>query len=427
MTLIQRFINWLDAHPRRALAFIVLLAAMIGLGRIWSKPLSMDAGQTDNFWPIANHLLDGQGYTLCYPLYFPFCPGGEATPTAMREPIPVLLFAAAAAVSGRSLLVAMHVQVLMCVLVVLLTYRFTRTWAGTRAALIAALAWAIYLPAIEIQNQLSGDLVGTCLILCSACALQRAGRDGGVRWWIITGALLGLAALSRSAMLLMLLPWCAVAYHAKPGIRLAVRPMASMGVAMLLVLSPWAIRNHTVFGKWWTGTSMNGYNFWRMNQQSSMDVLPHYVASYEADSLSHELLAKRTDLKGTENEAEMDRVYMEEGMRSVKADPVGYVRLCSYRLLQLLTNFGVKSQYGLSAGLFDHAALGQQCVYLALAFLGIWRFRRDHWPWILGIVLQVAAYSAIVAQSRYLIPMMPFLISFAAVALAGMLWRKRTA
>lgn len=427
--MLERLLNTLEQRPRAILLIALALAAVLGLQRIWSHPISMDTGQTDNFWPLANHLLDGQGYSLCYPLYFPFCAEGDATPTAMREPVPTLIYAAVAALTGRSLMAAVHVQLLMCLLVVLLSYRFARTIGGERAGLLAALAWAVYLPAVEIENQLSADLVGTCLLMFSANALLAARRKGTMISWALAGALLGLAALSRSAMILMALPWCLFAcWTPERGFHISTAwsKAATVGISMLVVMSPWAIRNHNVFGKWWLGTSMNGYNVFRMSSQVGTDEPLHYVDSFEADTMSQRLLARRKDLRGDENEAEMDKVYLQEGMAQVKKSPAKYLRLCGYRFMQLLTNIDVKATYGVKLGLIDRVSLAQQLLYLVLATVGMFLLRKQQWPWILAIGVQIAGYSALVAQWRYAIPIMPLFITFGAVALTRLAGRQRT-
>lgn len=423
MSFKHRIGDLLDKHSALFLTSAVLISAALGLARVWSLPASMEYGQTDNFWPIANHLLDGEGYSLCYPLYFPFCPQGDATPTAMREPVPVLIYAAVAGLSGRSLRVALHIQVLMCMLIVLLTHRFAKTMAGDRAGLLAAMEWAIYLPVVEIENQLSGDLIGTFFLMLSANALLAARRKRSLGAWVLAGGLLGAAALSRSAMVLMIIPWAAYAcWTSSSGFskQALLRSSLPLGLATVLVMMPWAIRNHQVFGRWWFGTSMNGYNVWRMNSLVGTSEPLHYVSSFEADSMSHQLLARRTDLRGDENEAEMDKVYLDEGMRQILRSPAKYLQLCAYRLFQLLTNVKVKSAYGVSPGPLDHIALLQQLIYLLLAGVGMMRWGRSQWPWVAAIAIQLAAYSALVAQWRYVFPIMPLFIAFAAAA-AGQL------
>ena len=422
--------EWLDRNSRLTLVGACLFALVLGLWRVHSRPVDMESGQTDNFWPIANHLLDGEGYSLCYPLYFPFCANRDQTPTAMREPVPVLLFAAAAAISGRSLLFTLHMQLLLLVATVLLVFLFTRSLFSQRAGLLAAVAWAIYLPAAGLVDQLSADITGTFFLLLSACTLLTAQRKKTLTWWILSGVSLGVAALSRSAMLLMVLPWCYAAVQASGGLRQwrsATLPVLALGASMLVVMSPWALRNKSVFGKAWLGTSMNGYNIWRMNSQVGTDEPMHYVDSFEADTMSRRLLAKRTDLTGTENEAAMDKMYSEEAMKALKSDPAKYVRLCGYRAILLFTNMDVKQSYGVRLTIGDRIALVQQLIYVALGFLGMWMLRKRGVVWILAVAVQVAGYSAMVAQMRYLIPVMPFFLAFAAWALARRAWREEPA
>lgn len=421
--------RWVRERPQVMLWGALCLFLVLGLYEINGHPVSMEDGQTDNFWPLANHLLDGQGYTLCYPLYFPFCPQGDATPTAMREPLPTLLFAGAAAISGRSLWFALHIQLLLGLATVWLLHRFTLRLAGARAAALATLAWAAYLPFVMLHSQLSGDVTGTFMILLSAVVLQQAERTGALKHYLLAGATLGLAALSRSSMLLMALPWCAVAWRSARGERMrpAIVRMVAIGATMAVVLAPWALRNHAVFGRWWLGTSMNGYNVFRMNYQVGTDEPLHYVDSFEADTMLHDLLARHPELTGEENEAAMDKVYQAEGMAQIRKAPLKYMRLCGYRFFQLFTNIGVKTTYGVELNTTDHVMLVQQLAYLALAFTGIaWGFRA-HWPWLLAIGVQVAGYTALVAQGRYLTPVMPLLIAFAGLALDRLIGRTRSA
>ena len=420
--------HWLDQHARTVLFIAVGTALVLGLWKVNNRPPDMGLGQTDNFWPIANNLLDGKGYSLCYPFYYPFCPGGSSTPTAMREPVPVLLFAGAAAISGRSLLFTMHVQLALFIGTVLLTFMFVRGLFGHRAAAFATLAWSAYLPVSGLLNQLSADVTGTFFLLVSACLLLRAQTKNTIASWALAGASIGVAALSRSALLLMAVPWCFAAYRTSGGItrwKTSWRTPAVLGCSMLLVMAPWALRNAQVFGKAWLGTSMNGYNIWRMNAQVGTGQPLHYVSSFEADTLRTGLLARRTDLSGVENEAAMDKVYMAEAKAAIRRDPAHYLRLCAFRSLQLFTNLGVKQTYGASLSMADHVALAQQLVYLALGSIGMWMLRRKGLVWIMAIALQVAGYSAMVAQMRYIIPVMPFFLAFGAYVVAQLLAHER--
>ena len=45
----------------------------------------------------------------------------------------------------------------------------------------------------------------------------------------------------------------------------------------------------------------------------------------------------------------------------------------------------------------------------------------------LAIALQIAGYSAMVSQMRYIVPVMPFFLAFGAYAVSRVLWRDEVA
>lgn len=403
----------------RGIIGVLVAALLIGMVRLWQVPPEFHKGQTDNYWPMAQGLLDGKGFSLCYPLYFPLC-SGQNNASAMREPLPVVLFAGVAAITGRSLQAALVLQLIAHLAIVLLLYRWVRSFASERWALIAATVWALYPPSLQTVPQLSGDLIGTALFLAAAIATQRARDKGRADAWAVAGVLLGLAVLCRSVLIITVLPWAVLAWRSATGGQRRSRLAAAALVGcMALIVSPWVVRNAVVFHRFWPGTSMNGYNLFRNNYQVRDGQPPHYVAAIEAQEMMNALLARRTDLRGNENEAEMDRVYMEEGRKALAANPMGYVTLSLYRFIPLWTNWGVPQQYGRPVTLFDHAMLWQQLLLLALLIFGAWRAGPVAWPWLAAIVLQVLAYMAVVAQVRYLLPVMPLVIGMAVWGLSS--------
>lgn len=94
----------------------LLLALTLAVARIWQQPPTIDSGETAHTWPIVTHMLQGEGYTVCFPQYFPFCNQANQE-TGQREPIPVLLFAGIALFSHSSLLVASLINVLIIAVV----------------------------------------------------------------------------------------------------------------------------------------------------------------------------------------------------------------------------------------------------------------------------------------------------------------------
>lgn len=410
--------------PANLFAALIVLTTALAAYRLASTPVELNKGQTDNYWPIANNVLDGKGYALCYPLYFPFCT--EPRPTAMREPVPVLLFAAASAITGRSLKATLLLEGVAYLATLVLLWRWVRRHHGERVALIACLGWATSLPVLQTIPQLSGDLIGATVFMGAVTAFDRARRNGTWPRWALAGALLGLAALCRSVLLFTVLPWAWYAWRSATGGSRTTRTRiaAALVGALAVVLAPWVIRNALVFGRFWPGTSMNGYNLFRNSYQVFDHQPPHYVGASEAQVMLDNLLHRHPELRGDEGEAEMDRVYMAEGKLAVQENPLGFAKLVLYRFVPLWTNHGVPEQYGRVVTRFDRAMLVQQVVVLLLLVLGAFLHRAWAGPWLVTIAVQVVLYMLVVAQVRYLLPVLPLVMTLAALGIDWFLPRR---
>lgn len=416
----------ISRHIRRSGVLLpAIIATLIASYRLITVPPQLVKGQTEVYWPMANALLDGKGFSVCHPLYFPFCNDGDAS--AMREPLPVVLFAGVAAISGRSLQAALCLQGIAFVAVSLLLYRWAKRHRGERVALLAALGWCICLTAIRTIPQLSGDLIGAAFFLGAVDRFDRARASGRTMHWLVAGLLLGAAALCRSVLFFTLLPWLFFALHDQGRLafdRVRLRNAAVFCTATLVVVAPWAIRNKAVFDHWWPGTSMNGYNLWRNSVQVADGRPPQYIGAPEAQRMIADFIARHPGLRGDENEGEMDAVYMAEGKAAILAHPGRYALLSLYRFIPLWTNIGVPEQYDWQVTVFDHAIAVQQIVLLVLLLAGWWVLRRHAHAWLVTIGLQVALYMAVVAQVRYLLPVLPLIIVLAAIGLDRWLPRR---
>lgn len=395
------------------------LGLAIGLGRLASSPPSMTDDQTNTWWPVSLSVADGHGYVECLPIYFPFCgPGNDAT--AMREPVPVYLFAAVAAIH-RSLWAAGIVQLLLQLLVIFAIHRMVRELAGERAALIAAGLWVLYLPGLLVLPQIAGDLVATLTMTIGLWCYLRAWRTGKTAQWVLAGACMALAVLSRSALLATALPLgLAALWHSwNTGARSfrMVRPLAVFALAWLVTMLPWLVRNERVFHQVVVGSTLTGYNILRHSHQLASDDPYRYINEDEGRTVIYGALARHPELTGHENEAQVDRIYKAEGMAIVKANKARYIALSAYRFLPLWFNWGVYSAYGKTLGVLDYLMTAQQAVLLLLALLGLRYAPRRGWPLALAVVILSLAYMAIVARMRYIIPVMPVVILFAAIAI----------
>ena len=283
---------------------------------------------------------------------------------------------------------------------------------------MAALLWSLYLPALQLILQVSGELAATLAVVWGAFFLVRARRTRRARDWLAVGCCVGLGALSRSAVMLLVPALGLVELLGSPvGTRSRWRGVALFGSFFLLTVSPWIVRNDAVLGRPVLGTTLSGYNLYRQNYLlSSRDYL-RVVAGAEGERAVKELLARRPDLRGTENEAEMNAVYTSEALRIIEARPLRYLRLCVHRFLPLWFNWGVLEAYGVRSRLRDYLLAGEQAFLLLLAAGGLGYLGREAWPLAASVAAYSVAHMLVNSQLRYIVPVMPLVIVLGAATL----------
>jgi 4-amino-4-deoxy-L-arabinose transferase-like glycosyltransferase len=415
---LDRCLSSIDAYPLHALGLIIVLAMAFSLFLNRNElPPVVDAGENDTWWAIALNLAHGDGYSLCLTRYFPFCgPSNQAT--AAREPFPVLLFSGVALLSGESLWAAVAAELFIYLSTLVAVYFLTREWAGARVALLAAGLWAAYIPAHELISQVSGDLLAALLVCIGILFTMRARQNRNSRDWFIAGTSLGLAVVTRSGTLVI----AAVviggvvleSWQQRLHLNEILAPVLILSGLVILFMSPWLIRNKIVLGRPVLGSSLIGYNLYRHNYMiGTRDYLRH-VGGAEGLAATNALLSRRTDLKGIENEAQMDLIYRDEAIALIRTHPKQYVFLSAYRFLPLWFNWGYSEAYGRITSQTDYIIMIVQGILLILALFGLRPASWRTWP-LWGSILAICfLYMAVDARLLYLTPVMPLVISLSA-------------
>lgn len=192
----------------------------------------------------ANLIADGRGFIDPYQLLA----GAGSQPSAGHPPLYPLVLAGVSKLGGNGELAHRSAGLVFGACSIALIGLLGRRVAGERAGLIAAGIAAVYPIFIAADGALMSEGLYTVLVagtLLVAYALLD--RPGG--WLALAlGALIGLAALTRSEALLLLplLAW-PIAWRAAAGTRLRLAAIAAVGV--VVVLAPWTIRNWSVFDR----------------------------------------------------------------------------------------------------------------------------------------------------------------------------------
>lgn len=419
---------WTDKHPLSALALISVVALLLNIVFTYAYPPSIPAERS---LFVARNVAHGRGYVDCSRVYFPFCgPGNEVT--ASKEPLPVLIFAAVSALTHDSLWAVAFVEIVISLAILLTIFILARHLTDTRTALLAVLFWALYLPAIRSIHQVAGELLATLCVTLGIYFFLRAKKTDRPRDWLAAGACIGLGVLSRSVVLfigatlaLTLIPWNLLMKRGAHQFRLArLKPLALFVAICALVILPWQVRNYVVLGRPVIGSTLTGYNLYRHNYILQTNNYLRYVGSADGRKAVNELLARRADLQGTENEVQMNDVYQEEAKRIILAEPARYLLLSLYRFFPLWFDWGVQEAYGKSPKLQGRLILAQQALLLITAIVGLHAtWRRS---WLLGLIILIVSvlHMAVVSQLRYLIIVMPLTIILSAIGCS--LWMTKS-
>jgi len=399
------------------LAVMVALTLLVGAFALRAHPSAFSMGETTSWQGVALNLKRGFGYSLCNQYYFPFCDESHST-TAMREPAPVLLFAGVAYLFNESLLAASATELALLVGVMVALFFLTREWADAQTGLLAAFAWALYPRALSLVPQVSGDLLAGLGVTVGVFFVLRARRTERIRDWLLAGVGLSVALMSRSAMLMVALTVIAGLIIERWSLRHNlwnwIRPALLIGIFVASFLTLWLARTTLTFGRPLIGSSLVGYNIYRHNYILETNDYLHYVGNDEGYRAVQALIARRADLRGNENEAEMDAVYRQEGIKIIAAHPIRYVLLSGYRFFPLWFDWRVSEGFGYPMGFTEYGMVVVQAILLILAFIGLQKNARRLWVLWASLTMVSLAYMAVDSRMLYTSPIMPLVISLSA-------------
>ena len=231
----------------RTSLIILALIVLLGFGLRMEKvvnPLAQPGDDALAYRALAESLYEDKSY------------GGPDfdTPSDWSPGAPLIYAGAYYVTGGVRDGVARGVEALFGTAAILLAYLLAFRLSRRRAApLIAAALVAFYPPFIHSTGALMSE--PPAIFTLPAAVLCFWWADGRENWWawIPAGLLLGLTALIRPeymvvaalfALFLLIRAWM------KRGPRQAVVATIAMGLAILVPIVPWTIRNHNDLGRW---------------------------------------------------------------------------------------------------------------------------------------------------------------------------------
>ena len=391
--------RWLSSHrwPVGLFAGALLLRIAYALIAPYVDPFLIQSpllGDAAGYDSIAYNLITGNGYAQV-----------AGTPDSFWSPLYPLYLAVVYTLFGHSLVAARLAQTVLGALLPLFVYYIGLRLFNPRVARLSGLALVIY-PYIlywgswVISENLYLALLGLTLLLCVHVQQRPTYRTA-----LFIGVCLGLETLAKPTTLMHLpffIIWFLVCLTT-----ISLRKRLMLGIAaaamLVLIITPWTIRNYVTFHAFIIGSTNGGYTFYGANNPNAFG--GHYEHFPNA-------------IPGLDDAA-LQSEYYRLGMTWIKENPVDFVWLVGQKMRRLASPLSIASNPE------DYHVPGELAVrivytlYLLCAGFGIilslrrWRTFFVLYIPILGVLTSTTLFYGDV---RYTLPAVPSLVLFSAFA-----------
>ncbi|MGE3539944.1 MAG: ArnT family glycosyltransferase [Candidatus Tectimicrobiota bacterium] len=361
------------------------------------------------------------------------------TPTSLRPPLYPAFAALIWSITGsESLLYIRLVQIGISLLNVYFVYRLGLLLFERHVARYAAIGFWLYPSLIAFNFLFLTETLFTCLLTLVALGyvvLLKTGKRS-VAWW--TGIALGCAALTRSILWPFPLLLCPFAWLTLSGNwRLRAQLIIALVLGYVVIVAPWAVRNTRLQEVFTVVDTMGGLNLMMGNYEHTPLNRAWDAVSLRGEKswVYHLPKTPPNGLRWTEGHKE--KWAQRQGIAYMLAHPA----LTLKRAAVKFANFwGLERVIiaGWQQGLYHpprwFAVMGAIVITSAYtltmlcASLGYCLVRRDDWrahAFLLLVTIFICGiHTVIFGHERYHVPLIPFVLLYAAAALRHQSWRR---
>jgi 4-amino-4-deoxy-L-arabinose transferase-like glycosyltransferase len=250
-------------------------------------------------------------------------------PDATWPPGYPIALAGALAVSGRSLLAAKGLNVLLGVAAVGFAGLAGRRLGGHRVGLAAAGIAAVVPRLVLMPCILASENLFLPLLMLWMLILAGSWQNPGLRRALAGGVVLGLATLARVAGYLLGFTWALAGLLARRPLRRVAAETLLVLAAQYAVMLPWALRNRE---------SMDGFSF--LTTSAGMTLYmgnnPHATGRWYRAEREFGEVARRHGESGRVTGFERDRLFRREALRWMREEPAAAAKLYARKLALVL-------------------------------------------------------------------------------------------
>jgi 4-amino-4-deoxy-L-arabinose transferase-like glycosyltransferase len=409
-----------QSHFDWRVPFVVALLLRLAYVLLYpQQPVRADAA---NYDALGWSLSQGLGYT-----------GAGADADVYWAPGYPAMLAAVYAIAGHSVGLVRIVQAVLSSFLPVIAGLIAVRLFGRRTALVAALLCAVYPAFIAYSGLLLTETVFMLLVAATVYWLLDISTSSSLTSLVGLGVLVGITSLVRAeTMMLPLFAFIALRLFFRDR-STTVRQWIVIYAAVFLTIAPWTVRNYMVTRQLILLTVHDA------------DVL--WISSYKEEllELDTEREPYRSLVAGL-SQVEAANVLRREGIRNIVDDPGTYLWLSLKRLPRLWIGghsnvfVGMEDSIGAYLARGQHGVafikmsmLGANCLLVLLGAYGAYvaaaRGMADTRSLvILGapVVFVTAVHFVLFATPRFHVPVMPYLLTFAAVAILRLLPERAT-
>jgi hypothetical protein len=227
-------------------AAVTVVALVVRVAYVLLVARDLDLG-ADATWYllVGGSIREGLGFVDPETLFS----SGEAVATANFPPLYPAFLAAVQALFGTSETVSQLAGAVVGSVTVVLTASLARRLAGQRVGLVAAVLVALSPMLVAADGSMMSEALYVPLVTGAVLLALLAGRTGAWWTWPALGACIGLAALTRTeALMLLVLLVLPLAWWGRTGARTRWLGVLGVGLVVLVVVTPWMLRNRGAVG-----------------------------------------------------------------------------------------------------------------------------------------------------------------------------------
>ena len=348
--------------------------------------------------------------------------------TYFRAPFYVYCLAALQAALGASLWVARGFGLLIGLGSILMTYALGRRVFGHRAGLFAALLHAVYPWIMYFESELLLDSLFTLLMQAGLYLYLVWLNRLSHRLALATGLIIGLAAITRPTILILLPLLLIFAWRARPAPKSRVLAVLLLLVGVSSPIVPIFVRNLVVASDPVLISSQGGVNFFIGNNawaDGVSAVMPEpWGHNWRIEDITH--IAER-DLGRQLRPGDISSYWYKRGVAWITDHPRAFAGLAAKKVYYNVADREISNNRSLPWFSHRHALLRYNPlsfgIIFPLAVLGVllrWRENRMVKLLALAILCYVALTALFFFNSRFRLPLMPLYIVLATGGLTAL-------